>query len=81
MPRDLTPAMPALSTVARPFFAGCVSGGVVATAFVIARDLGVPIQPERLLASLLSPPLPPASRFAAFTVFVAFAGVLAMAYG
>lgn len=81
MQRDVTPPVPPLFRTARLFFAGCVSGGVVATGFAIARDLGVPIRPERLLASLLSPPLPPASRLAAFAVFVAFAGLLAIAYG
>jgi hypothetical protein len=81
MPRDVTAPVSPVFRTARLFFAGCVSGGVVATAFAIARDLGVPIRPERLLASLLSPPLPPASRLAAFAVFVAFAGLLAIAYG
>lgn len=81
MQRSVTPAVPALHPALRLFFAGCAAGGVVATAFTIARDLGLPMEPERLLASLLSPPLPPASPLAGFAVFVAFAGVLAIAYG
>lgn len=66
---------------ARLFFSGCVAGGVLAALFSLARDLGVAIEPERLVASLLSPPLPPPGRFAAIGAFVALCGLLGLLYG
>lgn len=79
MPADLTPA-PAAFPAVRAFFSGCAAGGVTSAAFGVARDFGVPIEAERLVASILSPPLPPPSRFAIIAVFVAFCGVLALGY-
>lgn len=68
----MTTPVPPVFRTARLFFAGCVSGGVVATGLAIARDLGVPIRPERLLASLLSPPLPPAGMLLFAAAHLAF---------
>lgn len=73
--------LPATYWFARLFFAGCVAGGLVAAAYSFARDFGVPIAAELLVAALLSPPFPPPSAFAAIAVFVAVSGMAALVYG